>query len=129
MSSVLDKKEKNTVDFTMTVKAEVFAEAMDHAFRKNVKNIALPGFRKGKAPRKLIERTYGEAIFYDDAIDFVFPAEYEAAIKELGIDPVAMLDNNDSYNALKAVNGLIFTGPTGTNVNDLYVVLIRPKEV
>ncbi|MBQ9914888.1 MAG: trigger factor [Clostridia bacterium] len=88
MSSVLDKKEKNTVDFTMTVKAEVFAEAMDRAFKKNVKNIALPGFRKGKAPRKLIERTYGEAIFYDDAIDFVFPAEYEAAIKELGIDPV-----------------------------------------
>ena len=88
MSSVLDKKEKNTVDFTMTVKAEVFAEAMDRAFRKNVKNIALPGFRKGKAPRKLIERTYGEAIFYDDAIDFVFPAEYEAAIKDLALEPV-----------------------------------------
>ncbi len=88
MSSVLDKKEKNTVDFTMTVKAEVFAEAMDRAFKKNVKNIAIPGFRKGKAPRKLIERTYGEAIFYDDAIDFVFPAEYEAAIKELALEPV-----------------------------------------
>ncbi len=88
MSSVLDKKEKNTVDFTMTVKAETFADAMDKAFRKNVKNIAIPGFRKGKAPRKLIERTYGEAIFYDDAIDFVFPAEYEAAIKELDLEPV-----------------------------------------
>ncbi len=88
MSSVLDKKEKNTVDFTMTVKADVFAEAMDRAFKKNVKNIAIPGFRKGKAPRKLIERTYGEAIFYDDAIDFVFPAEYEAAIKELELEPV-----------------------------------------
>ncbi len=88
MSSVLDKKEKNTVDFTMTVKADVFAEAVDRAFKKNVKNISLPGFRKGKAPRKLIERTYGEAIFYDDAIDFVFPSEYEAAIKELEIDPV-----------------------------------------
>lgn len=50
-------------------------------------------------------------------------------LRKLGIDPVAMLDNNDSYNALKDVNGLIFTGPTGTNVNDLYVVLIRPKEV
>ncbi len=88
MSSVLDKKEKNTVDFTMTVKADVFADAMERAFRKNVKNIALPGFRKGKAPRKLIEKTYGEAIFYDDAIDFVFPAEYEAAIKELALEPV-----------------------------------------
>ncbi len=88
MSSVLDKKEKNTVDFTMTVKADVFSEAMDRAFKKNVKHIALPGFRKGKAPRKLIERTYGEAIFYDDAIDFLFPAEYEAAIKELALEPV-----------------------------------------
>ena len=88
MSSVLDKKEKNTVEFTMTVSAAAFAEALDKSFRKNVKNITLPGFRKGKAPRKLIEKTYGEAIFYDDAIDFVFPAEYEAAIKELDLSPV-----------------------------------------
>jgi len=88
MSSVLDKKEKNTVDFTMTISAEIFREALDRSFRKNVKNIAMPGFRKGKAPRKLIEKTYGEAIFYDDAIDFVFPTEYEKAIAELAIDPV-----------------------------------------
>lgn len=88
MSSVLDKKEKNTVDFTMTVSAESFKEALDRSFRKNVKNITMPGFRKGKAPRKLIEKTYGEAIFYDDAIDFVFPAEYEAAIAELALEPV-----------------------------------------
>ena len=88
MSSVLDKKEKNTVEFTMTVKADAFAEAMDQSFRKNVKKINLPGFRKGKAPRKLIERAYGEAVFYDDAIDIVFPAEYEAAIKELALEPV-----------------------------------------
>ncbi len=88
MSSVLDKKEKNTVDFTMTVKAETFQDALDQSFRKNVKNITIPGFRKGKAPRKLIEKTYGERIFYDDAIDMVFPAEYEAAIKELSLEPV-----------------------------------------
>ncbi|MBE7022716.1 MAG: trigger factor [Ruminococcaceae bacterium] len=88
MSSVLDKKEKNTVEFTMTVKAEAFDEAMNQSFKKNVKKIALPGFRKGKAPRKLIERAYGEAVFYDDAIDIVFPAEYEAAVKELAIEPV-----------------------------------------
>ncbi len=88
MSSVLDKKEKNTVEFTMTVKAETFKEAMDQSFKKNVKKITLPGFRKGKAPRKLIEKAYGEAVFYDDAIDIVFPAEYEAAISELAIEPV-----------------------------------------
>lgn len=88
MSSVLDKKEKNTVDFTMTVSAEAFGEALDRSFKKNVKKITLPGFRKGKAPRKLIEKAYGEAVFYDDAIDFVFPAEYEAAIKDLALEPV-----------------------------------------
>ncbi|MBE7036067.1 MAG: trigger factor [Ruminococcaceae bacterium] len=88
MSSVLDKREKNTVEFTMTVSAAAFGEALDKSFKKNVKNITLPGFRKGKAPRKLIEKTYGEAVFYDDAIDFVFPAEYEAAIKELELSPV-----------------------------------------
>jgi len=88
MSSVLDKKENNTVEFTMTVSAETFAAAMDESFKKNVKKITLPGFRKGKAPRKLIEKAYGEAVFYDDAIDSVFPAEYEAAIKELAIEPV-----------------------------------------
>ncbi|MBE7010450.1 MAG: trigger factor [Ruminococcaceae bacterium] len=88
MSSVLDKKEKNTVEFTMTVSAEAFKAAMDQSFKKNVKKITLPGFRKGKAPRKLIEKAYGEAVFYDDAIDMVFPAEYEAAIKELAIEPV-----------------------------------------
>ncbi len=90
MSSVFDKKEKNTVEFTMTVSAETFKAALDQSFRKNVKQITIPGFRKGKAPRKLIERTYGEAIFYDDAIDFVFPAEYEKAIDELGLEPVDM---------------------------------------
>ncbi|MBQ4517809.1 MAG: trigger factor [Clostridia bacterium] len=88
MSSVLDKREKNTVEFTMTVSAAAFGEALDKSFKKNIKNITLPGFRKGKAPRKLIEKTYGEAVFYDDAIDFVFPAEYEAAIKELELSPV-----------------------------------------
>lgn len=88
MSSVLDKKEKNTVDFTMTISAEAFGEALDKSARKNIKSITMPGFRKGKAPRKLIEKTYGEAIFYDDAIDSVFPAEYEAAIKELELSPV-----------------------------------------
>ncbi len=90
MAAILDKKENNTVEFTITVPAEKFAQAVDAAFRKNVKKITVPGFRKGKAPRKLIEKTYGEGIFYDDAVDSLLPDAYEEAVKELSLEPVDM---------------------------------------
>ena len=90
MAAKLDKKEKNTVEFTITVENAKFVEAVDAAFRKNVKKIAIPGFRKGKAPRKLIEKTYGEGVFYEEAVDALLPDAYEAAVKEMGIDPVDM---------------------------------------
>jgi len=90
LSTILEKKENNTVHFTITVSKEAFSAAVDEAFKKNVKKITVPGFRKGKAPRKLIEKTYGEGIFYDDAIDAVLPEAYENAIKELGLEPVDM---------------------------------------
>ena len=90
MSAILEKKEKNTVEFTITISAEKFNAAVDEAFKKNVKKITVPGFRKGKAPRKLIEKTYGEGIFYDDAIDSVLPEAYDEAVKELGLEPVDM---------------------------------------
>ena len=90
MTAKLDKKEKNTVEFTITVSAEKFTAAVDEAFKKNVKKITVPGFRKGKAPRKLIEKTYGEGIFFEEAVDALLPDAYEAAVKEMGIDPVDM---------------------------------------
>ena len=90
MAAILDNKENNTVNFTITVPAEKFTAAVDEAFKKNVKKITVPGFRKGKAPRKLIEKTYGEGIFYEDAVDALLPDAYEAAVKELGLDPVDM---------------------------------------
>ncbi len=90
MAAKLDNKEKNTVEFTITVSKEEFAQAVDAAFRKNVKKITVPGFRKGKAPRKLIEKTYGEGVFYEEAVDALLPDAYEAAVKEMGIDPVDM---------------------------------------
>lgn len=88
MSANFIKKEGYTVEFDLTVSAEKFEEGMQKSYIKNVKSINIPGFRKGKAPRKYIEKLYSEAIFYDDAINFVFPSEYEAAIKELDIEPV-----------------------------------------
>ena len=90
MAAKLDKKEKNTVEFTITVENKKFVEAVDAAFKKNVKKIAIPGFRKGKAPRKLIEKTYGEGVFFEEAVDALLPDAYEAAVKEMGIDPVDM---------------------------------------
>ena len=90
MTAKLDKKEKNTVEFTITVSAEKFSAAVDEAFKKNVKKITVPGFRKGKAPRKLIEKTYGEGIFFEEAVDALLPDAYEEAVREMGIDPVDM---------------------------------------
>ena len=69
MTAKLDKKEKNTVEFTITISADKFSQAVDEVFKKNVKKITVPGFRKGKAPRKLIEKTYGEGVFYEEAVD------------------------------------------------------------
>ena len=90
MAAKLEKKELNTVEFTITVENEKFMAAVDEAFRKNVKKITVPGFRKGKAPRKLIEKTYGEGVFYEEAVDALLPDAYDAAVKEMGIDPVDM---------------------------------------
>lgn len=88
MPAILEKKENNMVDFTITVSKETFGAAVDEAFKKNVKKISVPGFRKGKAPRKLIEKTYGEGIFFDEAVDSVLPAAYDDAVKELNLEPV-----------------------------------------
>lgn len=88
MSTVLTKKENGVAEFTLTIAAADFNGALDSSFKKNVKKITVPGFRKGKAPRKLIEKTYGEGVFYEDAIDMVFPKAYEEAVKELDLTPV-----------------------------------------
>lgn len=80
--------EKNTVKLTIEVDKEAFAAAVEKSYKKNVKQIALPGFRKGKAPRAIIEKYYGKEVFWEDAVNFVCPDAYEFAVKEAGIDPV-----------------------------------------
>ncbi len=88
MSSKLLKVENNTAELSIVVEAASFDAAIERSYRKNRKNITLPGFRKGKAPRKMIERFYGENVFYEDAINFVLQDEYEAAIDQHKLDPV-----------------------------------------
>ena len=87
--STMEKIEKNKVKLTFSVDAARFEEGMQYSYNKNKGNIAVQGFRKGKAPRKLIEAQYGQAVFYDDAINFVMPEAYETAVKENNLDVVS----------------------------------------
>ena len=84
-----EKKENSTVELVIEVPAEEFDAAVEKAYRKNKGSISVPGFRKDKAPRKIIESMYGASVFYEDAIDEVYPAAYAAAVKEQGLDVVA----------------------------------------
>ena len=83
-----EKKEKSTVELTIQVEAEVFEAAVQAAYLKNRKSINVPGFRKGKATRKVIEGMYGTGVFYEDAINDCYPAAYDAAVAEQGLDVV-----------------------------------------
>ncbi|MGE4485607.1 MAG: trigger factor [Oscillospiraceae bacterium] len=75
-----EKKEKNTAELTVEVSAEKFEEAVNQAYRKNRNSISVPGFRKGKAPRKIIENMYGASVFYEDAIEILYPQAFEFAV-------------------------------------------------
>jgi len=80
--------EKNVVKLTIEVDSEAFAAAVNKSYKKNVKQITIPGFRKGKAPKAIIEKYYGKAVFFEDAVNYVCPDAYEFALNESGIDPV-----------------------------------------
>ena len=77
---------------TIEVSAEDFEAAMQKSYNKNKKRIAIPGFRKGKAPRKMIEKLYGPEIFYEDAADFAMPDAYKEAYDSCGLDIVSRPD-------------------------------------
>lgn len=89
MKATAEKIEKNLVKLTVEVDAEEFDKSIQKAYIKNRKHITIPGFRKGRAPRKLIEQFYGEAIFYEDAANDIIPTTYQDAVKETEIEPVA----------------------------------------
>ena len=88
MKSTMEKLSSNKVRLDFVVEAARFEEAMEKAYRKNRSRLNIPGFRKGKAPRKVIEMQFGEGVFYEDAIDELFPSVYSEAIKEHGVEPV-----------------------------------------
>ena len=84
-----NKTETNIYTLEVSVSGEDFNKAILQAYNKQKNKIQLPGFRKGKAPLKMIEKFYGEGVFYEDALDIVYPGVVSDAIKEAGIEPVA----------------------------------------
>ena len=89
MSNTLEKLEHNMVKISMEIPTEDFDKACDRAYQKEKNRITLPGFRKGKAPRKMIERFYGKEIFFEDALNDILPDVYMNAVKELELDVVS----------------------------------------
>lgn len=104
-----EKTATNTVELEVQVSGEELQKAMNNVYEKERETINVPGFRKGKAPRKIIERMYGEAVFLEDAVNDIYPEAYAFAIDETGIEPVApgdveilTVDVNDGF-TFKAV--------------------------
>lgn len=89
MSVQVEKLEKSMVKLTIEVPAEEFDAATDRAYNKNKGKIAIQGFRKGKAPRAIIEKMYGPAVFYEDAANDIIPDAYTKAVEEEKVDVVA----------------------------------------
>ena len=101
-----EKAEKSTYTLEFSVDKETFEKAVNSVYRKQVGSITIPGFRKGKAPRSVIERMYGKGVFYEDAANDLLPEAYEAAQKEAGIQPVGRAEFD-----IKSIdeNGIVFT--------------------
>jgi trigger factor len=83
-----EKKEKSTVELVVEVAAEEFDAAVEDVFRKSRHSITVPGFRKGKAPRKIVERLYGASVFNDDAVESISPQAFTFGLEESGIKAV-----------------------------------------
>ena len=124
-----NKVETNVYEIEFDASKEVFDAAIEKVYRKEVKKINVPGFRKGKAPRSIIERMYGKGVFYEDAVNEIIPEAYEAAIKEAGLEVVSrpefdIVSIDDNGVVLKAK---LFVKPEVTL--KAYVALKARKEV
>lgn len=87
-----EKIEKSQMELHISVDKKTFDEAVNKAYLKDGKKMSIPGFRKGHAPRAIIEKMYGKGVFFEAAINEIIPGVYSDAVKEAGIDPVASPD-------------------------------------
>ena len=85
MSLQVEKLEKNMAKLTITVGADEVEKAIERAYQKQKSKISIPGFRKGKVPRKMVEKMYGAGVFYEDAVNDMIPTAYENAVNEIAI--------------------------------------------
>ena len=112
MSAKFETVEKNKVVITVDVAPENFEAGIKRSFEKNKGKFKINGFRNGKAPRKMVEQIYGISAFYDDALNFVIPREYDAAVKELGLNPVS--DPEYDLVEIESNTKLVFTATVYT---------------
>ena len=103
-----EKTEKSMYELEIGVEKEVFDAAIEKVYRKQVKNINIPGFRKGKAPRAIIEKMYGKGVFYEDAINDIIPTVYTDAVKEADIKNIVAQPEFDIV-SVEGENGLVLS--------------------
>ncbi len=97
-----NKVDTNRYELTIAVPADEFEDAVSKVFKRESKKITIPGFRKGKAPRAFIEKYYGEQVFYEDAINMVYPSALEGAVKEAGL---RMIEDKIDFDLLESGKG------------------------
>jgi trigger factor len=100
-----NKIDTNKYELEISVDKDKFEAAVAKAYKKNANKVNVPGFRKGKATRQIVEKYYGEGVFYEDAVNLIYPEEYESAVKEIGIEPV---DRADIEIVTVGKDGLVF---------------------
>ncbi len=106
-------KETNKYEIEVFVDAETFEAAVQKSYKKNISKINMPGFRRGKAPRQMVEKMYGKDVFYNDAIEECYPAALEAAVVEANLKLVA----TESLEEIDTENGFTFKA----------VVIVEPE--
>ena len=107
-----NKVAANRFRLEVAVDADEFEKAVEQAYRKENKKITIPGFRRGKAPRKFVEKYYGEKIFYDDAINSLYPGALEQAIREANLE---MIEDKIDFDLVSAgKDGLVFNATITT---------------
>ncbi len=111
--SKLEQVAKNEVKLTIEITPEIFKDGMDKAYHKVVKTLNVPGFRKGKAPKNVIEKMYGESIFYDDAFEATYFEAYIAAVEEHKIIPVEA-PHIEEIVEIGSEKGVVFTARVTT---------------
>jgi len=107
------EKEKNTAKIVIEIEKQEFETALNKAYNKCKKDIAVPGFRKGKAPRKVIEGMYGAKVFYEDAVNEIFPEIYEKAVidqqlKAVGGPSVIDMDENEAGSVVLTIETALY---------------------